>query len=122
MNRRWLYTYRLGAIEGKLYDEEGETVKPHIEAFIKTYDLSLTELLEQDLNKYPVSLTPLSLSLNIDQDWTSHPVQTFNAFFSRKLQPSARPIAKQDDQSVLVSPADCRMTVFDSIDLAKKFW
>lgn len=40
--------------EGKVYDQTGPTVRPHIESFIKTYALPLDELLVQDLNQYPV--------------------------------------------------------------------
>ncbi|GMH35785.1 hypothetical protein BSKO_03653 [Bryopsis sp. KO-2023] len=48
--------------------------------------------------------------------------KTFNDFFVRKLKPSARPIADQDDETVLVSAADCRLMTFESIDDATKFW
>ena len=37
---------------------------------------------------------------------------TFNAFFSRRLRPDARPIAAPDDGAVAVQPADCRLMVF----------
>lgn len=86
--------------QGQMYDATGDQVLPHIQSFIQTYNLPLNELLEPDLTKYP----------------------TFNAFFSRKLTEAARPIAGVGNASVFVSPADCRMNVFNDIDSAKKFW
>ncbi|GAA5997263.1 hypothetical protein JCM11641_007221, partial [Rhodosporidiobolus odoratus] len=47
---------------------------------------------------------------------------TLNHFFYRKLRPDARPIASPDDATVISSAADCRLTVFDSVDSAKKLW
>lgn len=86
--------------EGKIYDETGPSVKPHIESFIKTYQLPMDELLIQDLDAYP----------------------TFNAFFARRLLPTARPITAPKDNSIITSPADCRMTVFQTVEQAQKFW
>jgi len=48
--------------------------------------------------------------------------ETFNAFFARKLQPSARPIASPEDPKVAVQPADCRLMVFDTLDEATSLW
>jgi len=48
--------------------------------------------------------------------------QNFNEFFYRKLKPSARPIAAPDEDDVAVSPADCRLNVFPSIDIATDIW
>ncbi|TPX58616.1 phosphatidylserine decarboxylase [Powellomyces hirtus] len=47
--------------------------------------------------------------------------QTFNQFFYRKLKPGARPLASTDP-NVAVSPADCRMNCFVSVDRAKALW
>jgi len=46
----------------------------------------------------------------------------FNAFFYRELKPSARPIAAPGDDAILVSPADCRMVVFPTLDDATRIW
>ncbi|KAJ9099756.1 hypothetical protein QFC21_003754 [Naganishia friedmannii] len=35
---------------------------------------------------------------------------------------SARPIDNPQDPTVIVSPADCRITVFENVEQAKKFW
>lgn len=67
---------------------------------MQTYSLSTDELLIPDLTKYP----------------------TFNAFFARRLRADARPIDAQSDASNIVSPADCRLTVYENVDTAKQFW
>lgn len=46
----------------------------------------------------------------------------FNDFFTREIKPEVRPVASQEDSSVIVSPADCRMTVFESIDEAHELF
>ncbi|KAK8846641.1 phosphatidylserine decarboxylase [Kwoniella newhampshirensis] len=86
--------------QGKIYDATGEGVKEHIQAFINTYELPMDELLVKDIDQYP----------------------TFNSFFSRRLVPTARPITSPNDPSIVISPADCRLTVFPTVDQAKKFW
>jgi phosphatidylserine decarboxylase len=105
-------------LEGKVYDQTGEGVKAHIQSFIDTYDLPMNELLVQDLDQYPVRSTQHPE----DNRCTWLITQTFNSFFSRRLQPSARPITSPHDPSIIVSPADCRLTVYASVDQAKKFW
>ena len=46
----------------------------------------------------------------------------FNAFFYRKLKPGLRPITAPDDDTVVVSPADSRMTVFATLFDALVVW
>jgi len=46
--------------------------------------------------------------------------QTFNQFFYRKLRPGARHVASPDP-SVAVSPADCRMLAFPTVDDATRY-
>jgi len=48
--------------------------------------------------------------------------KTFNEFFYRKLKPGARTLASPDDPKVAVSPADCRMMAFPSINEATRLW
>lgn len=48
--------------------------------------------------------------------------KTFNEFFYRKLKPSARPIESPDDPRRLVSAADCRLMVFETVSEATKLW
>ncbi|KAF8967644.1 phosphatidylserine decarboxylase-domain-containing protein [Flammula alnicola] len=84
--------------QGKIYDDPKSAKS--IPSFIETYSIQINELLEPDISKY----------------------RNFNEFFFRKLRPDARPIENQDDDSVIVSAADCRLTVFTSVDVAKAFW
>ncbi|KAK6526249.1 hypothetical protein TWF694_004856 [Orbilia ellipsospora] len=61
--------------------------------------------------------------LNIDE--VLKPLEefkTFNEFFYRELKPGARPVAYPDNPKVIVSPADCRSVVFDTIDDATRIW
>ncbi|CAG8614475.1 3568_t:CDS:2, partial [Dentiscutata erythropus] len=84
--------------QGQYFDSPHSTKT--IPGFVKHYDIKVDELLEPDLKKY----------------------QNFNEFFYRKLKPGARPPAVPGDDNVFVSAADCRLTVFQDIDLAKKYW
>jgi phosphatidylserine decarboxylase len=84
--------------EGKHFDSPASAKS--IASFVKTYDLKLDELLEPDISKY----------------------KTFNEFFYRKLKDGARPVQNADDPAGLCSAADSRLTVYQTIDLAKKFW
>jgi phosphatidylserine decarboxylase len=85
---------------GAAYDAAWSKV--HIKQFIKTFELqdSLQDLLQPDPDKYA----------------------TFNEFFAREIKPSTRPIAEPDDLFVVSSPADCRLTVFPTVDEATKYW
>lgn len=67
--------------QGKHFDDPASV--SHINPFIKTYKLDLTELLEEDVTKY----------------------RTFNEFFYRKLKKDARPIDGKDDPVSLFVPA-----------------
>lgn len=61
--------------------------------------------------------------LNVDE--IEKPVseyKTFNEFFYRRLKPGVRSCEQEGDDSVLVSPADCRLMVFDNIEQAKEIW
>jgi len=85
---------------GKEYDTPESTA--HIAPFIKSFHLedSMLDMIEPDPTKY----------------------KTFNEFFGRAIRPEARPIAEPDDTNVFSSPADCRLTAFQTIDLATKYW
>jgi len=87
--------------QGKLFDSESGA-QEHIRSFIKTYNLqsTLDQLLKPDPTDY----------------------KTFNEFFYRKLKPGARPATSPNDPSVITSAADCRLTVFEDISIAKEFW
>jgi phosphatidylserine decarboxylase len=62
---------------------------------------------------------------NLDVDEFLDPVdsfKTFNEFFYRKLKPDARPIDSPDDPTLLVSAADCRLMVFETVSEATRLW
>lgn len=48
--------------------------------------------------------------------------KNFNEFFYRALKPNARPCSAPDNPHIIVSPADCRSVVFNTIDAATKIW
>jgi phosphatidylserine decarboxylase len=47
---------------------------------------------------------------------------TFNEFFYRKLKSDARPIDNHEHPNIIVSPADCRLILFDNISEATRIW
>jgi len=83
--------------QGKKYDHPHS--KKQIEPFIHFHQLNIQEILD-----------PLES------------FQNFNQFFYRKLKASARPIAEPGNSKVCVSPGDCRLNVFSSLDDATKLW
>ncbi|KAF8909349.1 phosphatidylserine decarboxylase-domain-containing protein [Gymnopilus junonius] len=84
--------------QGQIFDDP-KSVRS-IPSFVETYKIQTEELLEPDLSKY----------------------NNFNEFFYRRLRPDARPIQNEHDENVIISAADCRLTVYASVDLAKAFW
>ncbi|TFK39971.1 phosphatidylserine decarboxylase-domain-containing protein [Crucibulum laeve] len=84
--------------QGQIYDSP-QSVQS-IPSFVETYSIQTDELLEPDISKY----------------------KSFNDFFTRKLKPGARPVEKEDDYLNICSAADCRLTVYPTVDLAKQFW
>ncbi|KAH7926404.1 hypothetical protein BV22DRAFT_1009175 [Leucogyrophana mollusca] len=86
--------------EGRIYDSP-ESFKS-IQSFIATYKINTEELLEP-------AVTP-------------HNYPTFNSFFYRKLRPGARTVENADDPNAFCSAADSRLVVYQTIDLAQKFW
>ncbi|KAK4330679.1 putative Phosphatidylserine decarboxylase proenzyme 2 (putative) [Rhodotorula toruloides] len=85
--------------EGRKFDDPRKALS-RIEAFVRAYDIDCFELLEPDLRNYP----------------------TLNSFFYRRLRPGTRPIASPRDATVISSAADCRLTVFRSVEEAQKLW
>lgn len=85
---------------GRQYDDPAS--RSHIQPFIQSFGLqdSMREMVEPDPTKY----------------------QNFNEFFAREIRPDARPIDEPGNEKVTSSPADCRLTVFPSINLATEFW
>ncbi|EGG14945.1 Phosphatidylserine decarboxylase proenzyme 2 precursor [Cavenderia fasciculata] len=87
----------LTAKTGRKYNSP-ESIK-EIAPFIKFHNLNIDEILDPII--------------------TFH---NFNEFFIRKLKTSARPIFEPMNPKICVSPADCRMNVYSSIDIAKQLW
>ena len=88
---------RMSEMMGRKYDHESS--RAHISAFVSYYGIDMSEF-EKPADEY----------------------RTFNEFFYRRLKPGRRPIAGQGDDSVIVSPADCRITVFQSVSEATRIW
>ncbi|GAW01512.1 hypothetical protein LENED_003112 [Lentinula edodes] len=84
--------------QGSIYNSPDSAKS--IASFVQVYSLDLNELLEPDITKYGC----------------------FNEFFSRKLKPDARPVENAANPSGICSAADCRSTVYPTVDLARKFW
>ena len=83
--------------QGKKYDDPASAGS--IEGFIAFHRLDMSEV-----------LLPTSDFKN------------FNEFFYRALKPEARPCSAPDRPEVIVSPADCRTVVFNTIDDATRIW
>lgn len=83
--------------QGKKYDDPASAAE--IESFIAFHQLDMSEV-----------LLPTSEFKN------------FNEFFYRALKPNARPCSAPEDPRVIVSPADCRSVVFNTIDSAQSIW
>jgi phosphatidylserine decarboxylase len=85
---------------GREYDSPAS--KTHIIPFIESFQLqnTLPEFVEPDPSRY----------------------ETFNQFFAREIKESARTVAEPENDLVTSSPADCRLTVFPTIDLATRYW
>lgn len=70
-------------------------------------------------------IKPFIETYMIDENEMEKPVsayKTFNDFFSRGLKPECRPIAEPKNNRVAVSAADARVSAFESISDATKFW
>lgn len=83
--------------QGRKYDDPASAAE--IEGFIAFHQLDMSEVL------LPVS-----------------EFKSFNEFFYRALKPTARPCSAPDDPRVIVSPADCRSVVFNTLDAAQAIW
>lgn len=83
--------------QGKKFDDPAS--KEEIEKFIEFHGLDMSEVL-LPLNEF----------------------KNFNEFFYRALKPGARPCSAPDNPNIIVSPADCRSVVFNSITQATKIW
>ncbi|RWA09534.1 hypothetical protein EKO27_g5588 [Xylaria grammica] len=83
--------------QGRKYDDPAS--KSQIEPFIAFHRLDMSEVL-----------------LPVEE------FKSFNEFFYRALKPGARPCSAPENPHIIVSPADCRSVVFNSIDSATNIW
>lgn len=83
--------------QGKKYDDPAS--REEIQGFINFHKLDMSEVL-----------------LSVDQ------YKNFNEFFYRALKPGARPCSAPENPHIIVSPADCRSVVFNSVDAATNVW
>ncbi|KIY45019.1 hypothetical protein FISHEDRAFT_67255 [Fistulina hepatica ATCC 64428] len=82
--------------QGIIYDSPSSRFA--IPSFVKTWSIETDELLDPELDHYGC----------------------FNEFFYRRLKPGARPIDLPQDG--ICSVADCRLTVYENMSLAREFW
>ncbi|KEF62196.1 phosphatidylserine decarboxylase [Exophiala aquamarina CBS 119918] len=83
--------------QGKKFDDPASVAQ--IEGFISFHRLDMSEVL-----------------LPTEQ------FKNFNEFFYRALKPNARPCSAPDRPEIIVSPADSRSVVFNTIDDATRIW
>ena len=90
-----------------------------IPSFIETYSIQLDDLEEPDIAKYNTfnDFFYRYVYSRFFSDLSSLILTTFS-----KLKPDARPVQSSDDPLVINSAADCRLTVYPTIDLAKQLW
>ena len=83
--------------QGRKYDDPASARE--IQGFINFHQLDMSEVLK-----------PM-------EDF-----KNFNEFFYRELKPDARPCSAPKNSKIIVSPADCRSVVFNTLDAATKIW
>ena len=83
--------------QGRKYDDPNSA--RDIQSFVNFHQLDMSEVLRP-----------------MDQ------FKNFNEFFYRELKPDARPCSAPKDPRVIVSPADCRSVVFNTMDEATTIW
>ncbi|KAI9772994.1 MAG: hypothetical protein M1839_002264 [Geoglossum umbratile] len=83
--------------QGKKYDDPASARE--INSFVAFHQLDMSEVL-----------------LPLEQ------FKSFNEFFYRALKPGQRPCSAPDNPKIIVSPADCRSVVFNTVDDATKVW
>mmetsp|Transcript_42738 Transcript_42738/g.110158 ORF Transcript_42738/g.110158 Transcript_42738/m.110158 type:complete len:274 (-) Transcript_42738:102-923(-) len=88
---------KLSCRQGRKYDAPAS--KKEIEPFVRYFHINPDEA-ELPLSEYP----------------------NFNAFFSRRLKPGSRVIPSQMEGGVIASPADSRLSVFESVEEAQALW
>ncbi|KAL8710900.1 MAG: hypothetical protein Q9225_007209 [Loekoesia sp. 1 TL-2023] len=83
--------------QGRKYDDPSSA--RDIQSFVDFHQLDMSEVLKP-----------------MDQ------FKNFNEFFYRELKPGARPCSAPKNPGIIVSPADCRSVVFNTLDEATQIW
>jgi phosphatidylserine decarboxylase len=83
--------------QGKKYDDPASASQ--IQGFVNFHRLDMSEVLRP-----------------------TEDFKNFNDFFYRQLKPDARPCSAPDDTKIIVSPADSRSVVFNTMDDATRIW
>lgn len=83
--------------QGKKFDDPASTQE--IQGFINFHQLDMSEVLKP-----------------------REQFKNFNEFFYRELKPGARPCSAPNNPKIIVSPADCRSVVFNSLEDAQGIW
>lgn len=71
-----------------------------IPSFVDFYEINMSDFIQDNPNAF----------------------RNFNDFFIREIRPECRPVAAPDDDAVITSAADCRLTVFDSLREARRLY
>lgn len=83
--------------QGRKYDDPASARE--IQGFINFHQLNMSEVLKP-----------------------TEAFKNFNEFFYRELKPGARPCSAPQNPKIIVSPADCRCVVFNTLETAQKVW
>ena len=83
--------------QGKKYDDPASARE--IQGFINFHKLDMSEVRK-----------------------TTEQFKNFNEFFYRELKEDARPCSAPNNPKIIVSPADCRSVVFNTLEDAQKIW
>ncbi|KAG8974217.1 hypothetical protein FRC05_007793 [Tulasnella sp. 425] len=87
--------------------------------------LSVKQGVKFDAPESAREILPFIAFHNLDTNEILDPLDSFknfNQFFYRKLKTEARPLSEPNDPNRLVSVADCRSMLFESVDEATKIW
>ena len=77
---------------------------------------------EKSASKIPSFIKFFDIDMNQFQKEKPEEYRTFNDFFIREVKKEKRPIASPDDPLVVTSAADCRLTVFNSLEETTNLW
>lgn len=148
LSKFWFGSYHLGAnnanilvqdrISGQITEEKMSTyVRLGIRVLYAAGPLE-TRKLQKVLKKYTIKqgikydspssatqIEPFIRFHHLDMADVLLPVDkfsTFNEFFYRQLKPGARPCENENEPRTAVSLADCRLSLFDTINEATQIW